>query len=333
MVGREKMSGKKIGCLCFFLTAALVFLAFGQVTHAGELRILIKEKATVTGDTIRLGDIATFTPKGDVRVSRFRARKVAAAPAPGRNVDLNSRFLIYRLASLMGGDQQVRVKVPQNLLVHRDGQVISEKKMTDIFKQYVFSHSPWDRKEMELERVRVPGQATLPCGHLSWDVREKAGGDFVGDISLVIFFSVDGRLYKKVPVSGRILVNRRVIKTARKIRKGETIDAKDLVEVTEKSMRSCGTEMQRLEQVVGKRAARALQMGQVVKREMVEIPPAVRKGDRVIIKAENSSVAVSALGKVMEDGRSGEQIRVINISSGKEIFAKVIGPGQVRVAF
>lgn len=327
------MPGKKRRYLCFFLTAALVFPAFVQVTHAGELRILIKEKATVTDDTITLGDIATFSPVQDERVSELRARKVAAAPAPGRDIDLNSRFLIYRLASLMGGDQQVRVKVPQNLLVHRDGQVISEKKMTDIFKEYVFSHSPWDRKEMELERVRVPGRAIVPCGYLSWEVQGKAGGDFVGDISLMISFSVDGRLYKKVPVSGRILVNRRVIKTARKIRKGEVIGTRDLVELTEKSIQAGGAEELRLEQVVGKRASRTLQMGQEIKREMVEIPPAVRKGDQVIIKAENSSVAVSALGKVMEDGRSGEQIRVINISSGKEIFAKVVGPGQVRVAF
>ncbi|MBW2096090.1 MAG: flagellar basal body P-ring formation protein FlgA [Deltaproteobacteria bacterium] len=327
------MHRKKIKFFSFSLIATLVLLALGHVSHAGELRIWIREKATVTGDTIRLGDIATFSPEQDGRVPGLRERKVAAAPAPGRDLALNSRFLIYRLSSLMGGDQQVRVKVPQNLLVHRDGQVISAKKMTDIFKQYVFSHAPWDRKEMELERVRVPGPVTLPCGRLSWEVQGRMGGDFVGDISLVLSFSVNGRVYKKVPATGRILVTRRVIKTARKIRKGEMIGPRDLVEVTEKSVRSGGTEVLSLEQVVGKRAARTLQMGQVVKREMVEIPPAVRKGDRVIIKAENGSVAVSTLGKVMEEGRSGEQIRVINISSGKEIFANVIGPGQVRVSF
>ena len=327
------MRSKKTKIFAFLVTATLVILAFGQVSHAGELRILVKEKATVSGDTIRLGDIATFSPESDARVRALRDRKIAAAPAPGRDVDLNSRYLIYRLASIMGDDQQVRVKVPRNLLVHRDGQEVSGKKLTDIFKQYVFRHAPWDRKDMEVERVHVPGRVTLPCGHLSWSVQEKTGGDFVGDISLVIAFSVDGRLYKKTPVSGRILVNRRIIKTARKIRKGEIIEAKDLVEVTERSMRSGGAEVISLDQVVGKRAARSLQAGQVIRQEMVEIPPAVKKGDRVIIKAESGSVRVSALGKVMEDGRSGEQIRVINVSSGKEIFAKVTGPGQVQVAF
>jgi len=326
------MSGK-ITFFSFFLIATLVFPVLVPVSHAGKLHIWIKEKATVTGDTIRLGDIATFSPRQDRRVPVLREQKVASAPAPGRDLALNSRFLIYRLSSLMDGDQQVRVKVPQDLLVHRNGQVISEKKMTDIFRQYVFSHSAWDRKDMELERVRVPGPVTLPCGHLSWEVQKRTGGDFVGDVSLVISFSVDGRVYRKIPVTGRILVNRRVIKTARKIRKGEILGPKDLVELTEKSMRPAGTEVQSLEQVIGKRAARTLQIGQVIKREMVEVPPTVRKGDRVIIKAENSSIAVSALGKVMEDGRSGQQIRVINISSGKEIFAKVVGPGQVRVTF
>lgn len=327
------MSGKKITFFSFFLIATLVFPALAAVSHAGELRIWIKAKATVTGDTIRLGDIATFSPRHDRRVAALREQKVASAPAPGRDLSLNSRFLIYRLSSLMDGDKQVRVKVPQDLLVHRDGQVISEKKMTDIFRRYVFDHSPWNRKDMELERVRVPGSVTLPCGRLSWEVQARNRGDFVGDVSLVISFSVDGRVYRKVPVNGWILVNRRVIKTARKIRKGEMIGPKDIVELTEKSMRPAGTEVQSPGQVIGKRAARTLQMGQVIKRGMVETPPTVRKGDRVLIKAENGSIAVSALGKVMEDGRSGQQIRVINISSGKEIFAKVVGPGQVRVSF
>ncbi len=327
------MSGRATRFLSFSLIAAMALLTLGQAAGAVELHIWIKEKVKVTGDAVTLGDIATFTPERDERIPALRDKKIAAAPAPGRDLTLNSRFLIYRLSSLMGDDPQVRVKVPENLVVHRAGQVISTKKMTDILRHYIFSHSPWDREEMELERMHVPGPLTLPCGRLSWEIQDRGEEDFVGDISLVISFSVDGRLFKVVPVSGRILVNRKLIKTVRKIARGEVIGAQDLVEMTEKSMRSDKNNMTHLNRIVGKRAARTLQMGQVITRGMVEIPPAVRKGDRVIIKAESGTVAVSALGKVMEDGRSGDQIMVINVNSGKQIFATVIGPGQVRVKF
>jgi len=327
------MPGRKTKYSLFFLIGALVLLVLGPASYAEELRILIKETATVTGDTVKLGDIAVFTPKGDARIPMLREEAISAAPAPGRDLSLNSRFLIYRLSGLMSGDHHVRIKVPQMLLVHRNGQMVSAKKMTDLFKQYVFSRAPWDRKEMKLESVRTPGPVLLPCGHLSWDIQGRGEEDFVGDVSLVISFSVDGRLYRKVPVSGRILVSRKVVKTVRKIRKGEMIVAGDVVELYEDTMRSGGTEVRSRKAVVGKRAARTLQEGQVLSREMVEDPPTVRKGDRVIIRAENGAVAVSALGKVLEDGRSGEQVKVVNISSGKELFADVICPGQVRVTF
>ena len=327
------MSTKKIAFFTWLLIGTLVFPCLVLASHEGELRIWIREKATVTGDTIKLGDIATFTPEEDDRVSQLREQRVSAAPAPGRDLTLNSRFLIYRLSSVVGGDKKVRVKVPRSLLVHRDGQVVSARKLADIFKQYVFRHAPWRRKDMELEKVQVPGPIVLPHGDLSWNVAERNGGNFVGDLSLVISFSVDGRVYRKVPVRGRILVNRTVVKSGRNIQKGEIIGAGDLVELTVKTGRSGGTNVRSIKEVVGKRAARSLREGQVITREMVEIPPAVRKGDRVIIKAENNTVAVSALGKVLEDGHSGEQVRVMNISSGKEIFAKVTGPGQVRVTF
>jgi flagella basal body P-ring formation protein FlgA len=327
------MSGKKTRVHFLSLIATLVFLVFGQIAQAGELRIWIKEKARVTDDTVTLGDIASFTPEQDERVPALRERRVAAAPAPGRDLVMNSRFLIYRLSSLLGGDPQVRVKVPESLVVQRPGQVISAKKMTDIFRQYIFSHSPRDRKKMEIERMHVPGSLTLPCGRLSWEIQDRGEEDFAGDISRVISFSVDGRIYRKVPVSCRILVSRKVIKTVRKIARGQVIGPQDLVEVTEQSIRSDRNDVIHLNQITGRRAARSLQAGQTVTRGMVEIPPTVRKGDRVIIKAESSSVVVSALGKVMEDGRSGEQVRVINVSSGKQIFATVLGPGQVRVSF
>ena len=59
----------------------------------------------------------------------------------------------------------------------------------------------------------------------------------------------------------------------------------------------------------------------------------VKKGKRVIIKAMNQSMQLSTLGKVLEDGKAGDQVKVMNISSGREILATVEGPGIVQVFF
>jgi flagella basal body P-ring formation protein FlgA len=59
----------------------------------------------------------------------------------------------------------------------------------------------------------------------------------------------------------------------------------------------------------------------------------VTKGSQVIICAENDAIKITTHGKVLEDGRAGDQIRVMNTSSGKEIYAEVKGPGLVEVTF
>ena len=66
---------------------------------------------------------------------------------------------------------------------------------------------------------------------------------------------------------------------------------------------------------------------------MFEVPPAVEKGDRVIIKAENNIILITASGKALEEGGIGDQIRVMNTSSGKEIVATIKKPDLVEVEF
>jgi flagella basal body P-ring formation protein FlgA len=87
------------------------------------------------------------------------------------------------------------------------------------------------------------------------------------------------------------------------------------------------------EEAIGKTSVRPIQAGNVILSRMIEIPPLVTKGDRVLIKAESDEIRITTMGEVLEDGRSGDQVRVININSGKEISAKVTGPGLVEVYF
>ena len=85
--------------------------------------------------------------------------------------------------------------------------------------------------------------------------------------------------------------------------------------------------------VVGKRSVRNIQAGQVITNSMIENPPMIKKGNRVLIRAESPEILITTQGKVLEDGCFGDQVRVENISSGKEIFAVVSGPGLVEINF
>jgi flagella basal body P-ring formation protein FlgA len=66
---------------------------------------------------------------------------------------------------------------------------------------------------------------------------------------------------------------------------------------------------------------------------MVEEPPVVQKGSKVMIKAESDRILITTIGRALEDGRNGDLVKVVNVNSGKEIVARVKGPELVVVSF
>jgi flagella basal body P-ring formation protein FlgA len=82
---------------------------------------------------------------------------------------------------------------------------------------------------------------------------------------------------------------------------------------------------------VGARASRSLAPGDVVLRHDVAIPPAVRSGEPVRVRLADGAVAIEIQGVAAQDGHVGEEIRVVNPSSGRMLRGRVVGPRDVEV--
>jgi flagella basal body P-ring formation protein FlgA len=323
----ENMSKKALGAAILLLLLAL------GLGNAHALEVLIRDQVSIKGATVCLGDIASFEPAEDARVSQLQQVHVASAPPPGRKAVLNNRLIIHKLSAALADMDDIRVKLPVNLLVHREAQVISAEKLRDMFKNHILENAPWPEGRVEFEQINVPGSVMLPLGNVQTEIRNRKKDDYEGDISLVVSFWVDGVAVRKIPLKGRVYVKQTVVKPVRKIEAGEVLKRGDLVLVEEKRIHVKRDIVTRLDQIVNKTAVRRLEPGRIITLRMIEAPPLVRKGERVIIKAENEQVRVTAVGRVLEDGGSGEQVRVVNIMSGKEISATVQGAGILAVAF
>jgi flagella basal body P-ring formation protein FlgA len=66
---------------------------------------------------------------------------------------------------------------------------------------------------------------------------------------------------------------------------------------------------------------------------MLEVPPMVRKGDRVTLVVENTHFRITCVGEVKEEGRAGDRIKVTNISSKREVYGRVLDRYTVLVDF
>ena len=313
--------------LAFLLTATWVL----PVSYALEIKV--KDQATVENDRVYLGDISSFDPQGDSRVANLSKLEIASAPSPGNSIRLNARFLLYKIGSAIAGDDDIRITAPENLFIQRSAQYMDKNLWEEIFKEHVRSNISWPVDGIEFERITTPGTIPLPKGKLTWEVRGKGNPSYIGNTSIVVNLLVDGKKIRTVSISGRIRVRLEVVKTARKIRKGQLITRDDLITVVESATRRPKDVLTDPNEAIGKRSVRGSQPGRLVSSQMFEDPPLVKKGDRVLIKAENKQIRITTLGKVLEDGRSGDQVRVVNLNSGKEIFATVTGPSQVEVTF
>jgi len=318
---------------CAFGILAALMVGWSAVADAEELEVRLRDHVSIQGASLYLGEAASFEPAHDDRVEGLRIIALASSPSPGRTMILSSRYLISALTAAVTDTTDIRFKVPETMSVHREAQVVGVDKMTEIFKQHVLQNGSWPEQDLHFERVRVSGPVTLPPGDLSWEVKERGNTDYLGDVALVICFMVDGTMVRKVPLSGKVSLERPVVKTTRNIVAGQILEEQDLTVVKERLFDSGKDLLMDKGKAAGKRALRSLDAGQFVERKMIEDPPLVKKGERVRIEAAGRQIRVTALGRVLQDGRAGEQVKVMNLMSGKEIHGTVTGVGAVAVSF
>ena len=151
--------------LIFILSVNLIIWP-GIFSSAAALEIRVKEQATVKGDRITLGDVASFDQIQDRRINRLRDIEIGSAPVPGAHYRINDELLLYRIGPFIASEEDIKMKVPETLLVYRSAQVIDSARMANIFEQYVIDNSPWPKEKLVFERISTPKRILLPEGRL-----------------------------------------------------------------------------------------------------------------------------------------------------------------------
>ena len=86
--------------------------------------------------------------------------------------------------------------------------------------------------------------------------------------------------------------------------------------------------------ILGKRTKRAINANTVLRSNLIEFPPIVKRGDVVTVIAESGGLRITALGLVKgREGRRGERIKVENLDSKRTLYAQVVDSKTVKVDF
>ncbi|WP_119461184.1 flagellar basal body P-ring formation chaperone FlgA [Rhodospirillaceae bacterium SYSU D60014] len=123
-----------------------------------------------------------------------------------------------------------------------------------------------------------------------------------------------------------------VMVPTRRLVPGEIITAEDLekISVPAESLRRSTIIAAKL--LVGMEVRRTLLPGRLVSSSSIQIPVLVPRNSEVTVVLFEGTLRLLMRAKALEDGSMGELIRVANLSSGKILFASVIGAGEVQIS-
>lgn len=115
----------------------------------------------------------------------------------------------------------------------------------------------------------------------------------------------------------------------RALPRGHRMQRDDLC-AEERNLATVGTQaLLDRQDITGKETRRAVRPGSTFSLAVLGAPMLVARGDTVHLRAGRERFSISTLASALNDGRLGQQIRVKNLRSGKQLRAWVVGAGQV----
>ncbi len=210
---------------------------------------------------------------------------------------------------------------------------ISIKKLKPLFVHYIISNTPWPKNSIVIRDVRAyPGKITVPSGRIEI-IRQPNFGQPLGMVSLLYVIKVNNKIERTVRVIGRVQVYQKVICAARTLCRGHRIDKNDIKVIKMPLTRIQGTAILNKRQVLGMVLKQYVMAGQVITKNMIRAPVIIHKGDKVTIVAQNPYITIRATGLACQDGSKGQLVWVKNLSSKRQVLAKVVDSDTVVVTF
>jgi flagella basal body P-ring formation protein FlgA len=122
----------------------------------------------------------------------------------------------------------------------------------------------------------------------------------------------------------------KIVKLSRSLRRGEVITLDDLVLVSNPDHRLVGY-FERLDDVIGRKANRALSVNQAVRNRHLEMDWLVEKDQTVTIETQIGGVTVAGSGLALDNAQMGDLLKVLNQSSKIVVEGRVVSEKKVKI--
>lgn len=302
-------------------------------TAAEPISISIQAKAEIDSADVVLGQLGRVTGADRDLTQRVEAVTIGRAPLAGHSRTISRDYVLLRLRQSGYDPNVMTIVAPEKITLSRRAVTISKVDLEMMVRAYIASNPPFSGAEMTIASVRIPGDVMLPTGDVQHEIQYMPQSRASGTLPLNIFFSIDGTPIKRLMATVNIVLMKEVPLTRRPIARYQLIQAEDLMMQTMDVTDLPANAVLAFEDIKGQRARRNIGPRTVLRKDQLEFPPVVKKGDRVLIVAESGGLRITTTGEVKNHGKVGDRVRVENLDSNKTLFARVIDARTVQVEF
>jgi len=206
--------------------------------------------------------------------------------------------------------------------------------LENIFSEVVLKDSPWPKEDVKITNFSVrPLAMTLPTGGFDYRITQKPNDFRPGKKNVSADILKDGMEQGQVRMSGDLKLFGTVVNTTKRLNRNEIIGSEDIATRRQDISMLDGDLIQDPKQAVGQKLKLSLPAGAVLYAQNLDAPPLVNRGERVTIMAKSQAIQITTPGEARNSGALGEMVRVKNLTSRREIHARVTGVGIVEAEF
>lgn len=299
--------------------ASITILAFLGINIAEAATL--RPSGTIKGGSIYLSDIFADLRPGQDRV-------LGAAPDPGKSIYIGGTQLIA-FADQYGvdwDDQSSSSSLTLTRVGHKVNKSEYEALVKKLFTQQQAS-GPVTVYADEFPSLIVPENEDDPLKieHFEWD---RDSGKFTAKVMPTQ--SLTGESY---PLKGTIRMAQAVLVYAHSLPSGHILQDSDMVvdQNFSKDIPVGAMNLPEPGQIVGMALVRGVVAGGAVQTTDLRKANLIHHGDPTLISYSVPGIRLTATGRALEDGGSGQYVHVLNLGNHMILTGKVIGTAEVRV--
>jgi flagella basal body P-ring formation protein FlgA len=221
-----------------------------------------------------------------------------------------------------------------NKKTDKTDKIILDEKIISIFKDELRKSNLITQSDFEIADIKIsPHNISVSEKNHEILCAENLAISNNGHATMMFDLFEDGKKTKSVKLTAKINIFKDVFCSVTPFSNDYVITENDVIPCRVNLEDIKDNPIDELSGIVGKAVKFSIPAGRVITYRLLKTPIIIKRGDNVEIILKTSNIIIRTTGEAMQNGSEGAVIRVKNISTKRDITAKVIDSNTVKVGF